>query len=79
MNEREKLPKWDQLWSDLVHEEFWQNTRDGSSSKTDAEDNCALVGKAKKGKWKASHSKSESSKAGQKRDFSNVKDRKSVV
>ena len=50
MNGREKLPDWERLWSDLVQEEFWQNTRDGSSSKTDDEENCALDGRENKGK-----------------------------
>ena len=35
-----------------MQEEFRQNTRDGSSSKIDDEENCALAGKAKKGKGK---------------------------
>eukprot|EP00253_Pinus_taeda_P005675 PITA_05675 len=57
VNRREKLPEWDQLWFDLVQEEIQQNTRDGSPSKNDDEENCALAGKAKKGKRKTSHSK----------------------
>ena len=32
VNRREKIPDWEQLWSDLVEEEFRWNTRDGSSS-----------------------------------------------
>jgi hypothetical protein len=31
VNGREKFPDWDRIWSDLVQEEFKQNTRDGSS------------------------------------------------
>ena len=50
LNGREKLPDWEKLWSDLVQEEFRQDTRDGSSSKTDDEENCALASKAKKGR-----------------------------
>lgn len=73
MNGREKLPDWESLWSDLVQEEIWWSTRDGSSSRTGDEENCALDGKENKGKGKASHSKSESGKAGKKRDFSKVK------
>jgi hypothetical protein len=37
VNGREKWPDWEQLWSDLVQEEFRWNTRDGSSSKHDDE------------------------------------------
>ena len=37
---------------DLVQEEFRRNTRDGSSSKIDDEENFALAGKEKKGKGK---------------------------
>ena len=69
MNGREKLPDWERLWSDLVQEEFWRNTRDGSSSKTDDEENCALAGKAKKGKGKKSYYTSEISKEGKKHDM----------
>ena len=36
-NGREKLPDWEQLWSDLTQEKIWRSTRDGSSSKTDDE------------------------------------------
>jgi len=49
------------------------NTRDGSSSKTDDEENCVLVGKAKKVKGKASHSKSDPCHGGKKKDMSKVK------
>eukprot|EP00253_Pinus_taeda_P006505 PITA_06505 len=51
-NGREKLPDWEQLWLDLIQEEIRRNIRDGSSSKTDDEENCALAIKAKKGKGK---------------------------
>jgi hypothetical protein len=50
VNGREKLSYWERLWSDLVQEEFRQNIRDGSSSKRDDEDDCALTRKARKGK-----------------------------
>ena len=46
---------------------------DGSSYKTDDEENCALVGKENKGKGKNSYSKSESGKEGKKHDMSRVK------
>ena len=62
VNGREKLPDLERLWLDLVQEEFQWNTRDGSLSKTDDEENCALAGKAKKGKRKKSYSKSETGK-----------------
>ena len=71
MNGREKLPDWEQLWLDLVQEEFWRNTRDGSSSKTNDDENCALAGKKKKGR--KSHSKYETDKEGNKGDMSKVK------
>eukprot|EP00253_Pinus_taeda_P020075 PITA_20075 len=42
---------------------------DGSSSKTDGEENCSLAIKAKKRKGKASHSKSDSYHGGKKKDM----------
>jgi hypothetical protein len=54
-----------------VHEEFRQNTRDGSSSKHDDEEDCALAAKARKGKGKKFHSKSKSKV--KKLDLSKVK------
>ena len=71
VNGREKFPDWEQLWSDLVQEEFRWNTRDGSSSKPDDEEDCALAGKARRGKGKKFHSKSESKV--KKLDFFKVK------
>ena len=73
VNGREKLLDWERLWSDLVQEEFRRNTRDGSSSKTDDDENCALDGKAKNGKGKKSYSKYETDKEGKKRDMYRVK------
>ena len=61
MNRREKLPNWECLWSDLVHEEIRQNTRKGTSSKGEDEENFALNRKGKKGKGKKSRSKPKSS------------------
>ena len=54
-----------------MQEEFRQNTRDGSSPKHDHEENFSLAAKAKKGKEKKFHSKSESK--GKKQDMSKVK------
>jgi hypothetical protein len=71
INGREKLPYWEQLWLNLVQEEFKRNTRDGSSSKCDDEEDCALTAKASKGKGKKFHSKSESKV--KKLDLSKVK------
>jgi hypothetical protein len=71
INGREKLPDWERLWSDLAQEEFRRNTRDGSSSKHDDEEDCSLASKARKGKGKKFHSKSESK--GKKLDLSKVK------
>ena len=59
------------MWSDLVQEEFIQTTRDGSSSKNEDEEYCALDSKAKKGKGNNFHSKSKS-KDGTKCDMSKV-------
>eukprot|EP00253_Pinus_taeda_P008530 PITA_08530 len=50
-----------------------RNTSDGSSSKTDDEENFALEIKVKKGKWKAFHSKSDSYHGGKKKDMTKVK------
>jgi hypothetical protein len=71
VNGREKLSDWERLWSDLVQEEFRRNTRDGSSSKRDDEEDCALTAKARKGKGKKFHPKSESKV--KKLDLSKVK------
>eukprot|EP00253_Pinus_taeda_P014498 PITA_14498 len=49
-------------------EEIRTSTRDGSSSKHDDEENLALASKARKGKGKASHSKSSSFHGGKKID-----------
>lgn len=46
------------MWLDLMQEEIRRRTRDGYSSKHDDEENIALASKARKGKGKASHSKS---------------------
>ena len=57
VNGQEKLLGWERLWSDLVQEEIRRSTRDGSSSKNEDEENCALVAKARKGKGKKFPSK----------------------
>eukprot|EP00253_Pinus_taeda_P010636 PITA_10636 len=54
-------------------EDIRRSTRDGSSSKNDDEENLALASKARKGKGKASHSKSNSSHGGKKVDKSKVR------
>ena len=51
--------------------EFRWNTRDGSSSKNEDEEDCALAAKARKGKGNKFHSKSES-KNGKKQNMSKV-------
>ena len=56
-----------------MQEEIRRSTRDGSSLKNDDEENMALASKARKGKGKASHSKSNSSHGGKKGDMSNVR------
>jgi hypothetical protein len=71
VNGREKFLDWERIWSDLVQEEFRWNTRDGSSSKHDDEEDCDLAAKLRKGKGKKFHSKYESK--GKKLDLSKVK------
>eukprot|EP00253_Pinus_taeda_P018416 PITA_18416 len=73
VNGREKLSDWERLWSDLMQEEIGRSTRDGSSSKHDDEENIALESKVRKGKGKASHSKSSSSHGGKKLKNSKVR------
>ena len=53
-----------------MQKEIRRSTRDGSSSKHDDEEDCALASKARKGKGNKSHSKSEAK--GEKLDFSKV-------
>ena len=60
------------MWSDLVCQEFKRNTRYGSSSKNEDEEDCALAAKVRKGKGKKFHSKSKS-KNGKKQDMPKVK------
>ena len=71
INGWEKLLGWERLWLDLVQEEIRQGTRDGSSSKNEDEENCALVSKARKVKGKKNPSKSGAKR--KTRDFSKVK------
>eukprot|EP00253_Pinus_taeda_P035525 PITA_35525 len=71
VNGRDKLPDCERLWSDLMQKEIKRSRRDGSSSKHDDEENLALTYKAKKGKGKASQSKS--SQGGKKFDKSKVR------
>eukprot|EP00253_Pinus_taeda_P030714 PITA_30714 len=73
VNGWEKLPNWERLWSYLMQEEIRRNTRDGASSKTDDEENCALAIKAKKKKGKYSHSKSDYYHGGKEKDMMKVK------
>eukprot|EP00253_Pinus_taeda_P022617 PITA_22617 len=54
-------------------EEIRRSTRDGSSSKNDDEENLALASKARKGKGKASHSKSNFSHGGKQGEKSKVR------
>eukprot|EP00253_Pinus_taeda_P023493 PITA_23493 len=72
VNGREKLFEWERLWSDLTQEEIRRSTQDGSSSNNDDEENLAFASKARKGKGKASHSKSNSSHGRKKVDKSKV-------
>jgi len=70
LNEREKLPDLERIWSDLMQEEIRRSTRDGVSSEQDDEENLALASKARKVKGKASQSKFSSSHGGEKFDKS---------
>eukprot|EP00253_Pinus_taeda_P034499 PITA_34499 len=54
-------------------DEIRRNTRDGSSSKTDYEEKCALTIKENKWKEKESHSKSYSYHGGKNKDMTKVK------
>ena len=72
INGRENLPDWEQIWSDLVQEEFRRNTRDGSSSKNEDEEYCALDSK-EKNKGKKFHSKYETGEESKEHDMSRVK------
>ena len=54
-----------------MQEEIRRGTSDGSSSKNEDEENCALVAKARKGKGKKHPSKFDAK--GNKQDFSKVK------
>ena len=56
-----------------MQDEIKRNTRDGSSSKTGDEENCALTIKARKGKGKISRSKSDSNHGGKKEEMTKVK------
>jgi len=60
VNGKEKLPSWEQLWSELVREEIRRNTRDGTSSKEEEED-YGLVRKGEKAKGKKSQGEVHSS------------------
>ena len=71
LNGRDKLPGWERLWSDLVQEEIRRGTRDGSSSKNEDEENCALDLKARKGKGNKNPSQFDAK--GKKQDLSKVK------
>lgn len=61
INGRENFSNWEQLWLDLVYEEFRQNTRDGTSSK-EVEKDFALASKEKKSKGKKSQGEAGSKK-----------------
>eukprot|EP00253_Pinus_taeda_P036303 PITA_36303 len=70
---RDELGSVGIMTTDDDMEEIRRSTRDGSSSKNDDEENIALVSKVRKGKGKASHSKSSSSHCGKKIDKSKVR------
>eukprot|EP00253_Pinus_taeda_P016154 PITA_16154 len=70
---RDELGSVGIITADDDMEEIRRSIRDGSSSKHDDEENLALSSKARKGKGKASHSKSSSSHGGKKIDKSKVR------
>ena len=55
-----------------MQEEIRLNTRDGSSSVHDDEEDCALVAKAKKKKGKKFHSRSEAGEDGKEHNMSKL-------
>ena len=57
----------------MTQVEIRRNTRDGSSSNTDDDENCSLVIKVRKGKGTISPSKSDSYHGGKKKDMMKVK------
>jgi len=73
INGQEKLSNWEGLWSNFMQDEIRRNTSDGSSSKTDDEENCALEIKASKGKGKISCYKLDSYHGDNKKDMMKVK------
>eukprot|EP00253_Pinus_taeda_P011123 PITA_11123 len=68
-----KISIWECLWPDLVQKEIKQNTRDGTSSKGEDEENFSLVRKGRKGKEKKSQTKLESNQGVKKKDLSKIK------
>ena len=73
VNGREELPNWERLWYDLVQEEIRWNTKDGTSSKGEDEENFAMVGKGKNDKGDKYKTKPESSQGGKKKELSKIK------
>jgi hypothetical protein len=55
VNGREKFLDWERLWLDVVQEEFRWNTKDGSSSKHDDEEDYSLASKSRRGKGNKFH------------------------
>ena len=73
MNVRYKLPNLEWLWFNLIQDENRQRKKDGTSSKDEDEENCALAGKEKKGKGNKFQSKGYSCQEGKKKDLSKIK------
>jgi hypothetical protein len=73
---REKLPKWERLWDDCIQEETRRESRSGKKGGGAADENLALVNKAKESKVKVvkkGDSQGEGQQYGQKRDMSKIK------
>jgi len=67
VNGRDKLPKWERLWFDLVQGEFLRNTREGRYSKG-VEKDFALANKENKSKG----NKTQGKESDKKKDLSNI-------
>jgi len=64
VNGKENFPNRERLWIDYIQEEIWSGTRDGTSTKTEDEENFALASKAnnKNGKREVESSQKDEKK-----------------
>jgi hypothetical protein len=72
---REKLPYWQRIWDDFIHEDTWEESKGNKQGSSDV--NLALVSNTRKGKGKGSNKKGNSdggtSQPGKKKDLSKIK------